>query len=704
MTAGRTRVGWAVLAALLVVQCAFVLSQLGQRTTEPHEVGVAVQGPDVVAQGIVARVNRLAGHPVVATALPGDADPRAVVRDGPSVGVMVVDVTGPHDVLYVSTVADPDLNVILRQLAGRVSAPLDRPFETRAVAPRHHPEVSRTTLQLAVGGWLVAGFLLAIGLSFVRARVGRGRWAVLLVGACAAFSLVVAVLAATRGCSFLTSWLLGFGATLTAAAATAALDALFGLVGVAVASTLFVFATAPLFSGRDPQLLPSPWREVAPWTPHGATFDLATSLTWFGAVDVVRPLLVLGGCLLVALVAWAAASRPVTTPKAGSTRWLRAAAWVVPVVLAVVAAVLLAPSGTTIVSATPVQGATETQCIPRQKISTLAELNHAVLTVRAGSSFQGADVGADVALQDGRRLWAFADTLRAPDFDGEKFVRNSMLVFDPSCVQTVLPADHGALIPDRGDGIGYWPMSIARVQRKGYDIVGVATQRVKTTNKPDGIFAFETLGPAMAVFVVPRGKPPQLLMNSDIGADKVDTTRPMWGAAAAVDGDWVYLYGTARPAGKGIFGFSLQVARTKVADLVHSDRWQYWDGRSWQAKPSRAKVLIPADGGVSQTLSVFQRGGRWYAVSKRNEVLGTDLVVWTAPSPTGPWDRGTKVADLPSDPTTGELRYMPLAHPDLLREAGSVLVSYSRNNTDAAKVNGDPFLYRPLFVKVTLPR
>ena len=355
-------------------------------------------------------------------------------------------------------------------------------------------------------------------------------------------------------------------------------------------------------------------------------------------------------------------------------------------------------------SATPVQGASQTACVPREKVTSVKQLNQQILRVRAGSSFQGADVGADVGLQDGRRLWLFADTLRAPDFDGQKFVRNSMLVLDPHCLETVLPADHGALIPDRHGGVGYWPMSVARVQKKGYDIVGVASQRVRTNDKPDGIFAFETLGPAMAVFVVPRGKTPQLLANDDVGPDKVDTTRTTWGAAAAVSGDWVYLYGTDRPDSHGIFGYSLRVARTHVTDLLHSDRWRYWDGRSWQQDPTKAKVLIPAHGGVSQTLSVFERGGRWYAVSKRDEVLGTDLVVWTAPSPTGPFDNGTKVAALPSDPKSGELRYMPLAHPELPSDPGSVLVSYSRNNTDASKVQGDPFLYRPLFVEARLPR
>ena len=32
-----------------------------------------------------------------------------------------------------------------------------------------------------------------------------------------------------------------------------------------------------------------------------------------------------------------------------------------------------------------------------------------------------------------------------------------------------------------------------------------------------------------------------------------------------------------------------------------------------------------------------------------------------------------------------------------------MIVSYSRNNTDAKKVQNDPFLYRPQFLRVTLP-
>lgn len=100
-------------------------------------------------------------------------------------------------------------------------------------------------------------------------------------------------------------------------------------------------------------------------------------------------------------------------------------------------------------------------------------------------------------------MWVFGDTLRGDDFEGQQYVRNSMLVTGSGCLRVVLPADHGALIPDRRDGVGYWPMSIGRVQRSGYDLASVTTQRVRTTGT--GAFSFENLGTSIAVFVILRG-------------------------------------------------------------------------------------------------------------------------------------------------------------------------------------------------------
>lgn len=345
-------------------------------------------------------------------------------------------------------------------------------------------------------------------------------------------------------------------------------------------------------------------------------------------------------------------------------------------------------------------------CEPLPAVTDVDALNTFVGALRGSGEFEGADVGADTTLQDGRRLWVFGDTLRSADYDGQRFVRNSMLVFDPSCVRVVTPADHGALVPDRQDGVGYWPMSVATVHRDGYDLVGVGVQRVKGSEAPDGASAFDNLGPSFALFIVRRGGTPQLVDVQDFGPDSTDPTRPTWGAAAAVHDGWVYVYGTARPKDAReelVFGFSLQVARVRPDDITDVTQWQYWDGKRWQSKASEAAQLIDAAGGVSQTLSVLVQGGRWYAVSKRDEFLGSDLVIWSAPSPTGPFTPSPPLASIPSDTSTGALRYMPLAHPDLLPEAGSVVVSYSQNNTDIGKVADDPFLYRPRFLRVRLP-
>jgi hypothetical protein len=341
-------------------------------------------------------------------------------------------------------------------------------------------------------------------------------------------------------------------------------------------------------------------------------------------------------------------------------------------------------------------------CLPFTMPSDLAHLNRMITQYRAVPGFVGADVGADVTLQDARSLWVFGDTLRQADFPGQRFVRNSMLLLrHTGCSIVVLPADHGAVIPDRADGVGYWPMDLAAVHRTGYDLVGVSLQRVRTIGT--GVFDFEVLGPAFALFRLPVGKSPELMFVRDVGADNPDSERPMWGAAVETSGDTVYIYGTARPRDGSTFGWSLHVARVDILDVFDPKAWRYWDGRQWQRDPQRSAVLIPAVGGVSEVLSVFHRGSSWYAVSKRDEILGQDLVIWKAPSPTGPFVASAPLAQIPSNSSDGLLRYMPLAHPDLLTSPDSVVVSYSRNVADLTRLLKHPGLYRPRFLQVPLP-
>jgi hypothetical protein len=586
----------------------------------------------------------------------------------------------------------------------------------------------------------IVGFLLVLIISLVRgpvaltARLGVGR-----VALAAGLSLVAGLILAAVPSTSLPGpalELAGLGAlsVFVAALTTLALEALAGLAGLALSAALFFVLATPLLTRIDAYLLPQSWSILAPWTPTGATLDAVGAVAFFGPSRVERPVLVLGIWLVVVvallmLARWARAHFGVdlsahpaggfpaggipagtdgsdadslgrSSPRRPPLWRLRVVGAVIPLAMILGAAVTFFPRDTTVVVALPSKAA-ETKCLGTGQLRDVSDLNRVAGRLRGSPGFQGGDVGADVQLQDGRRLWVFGDTLRGEKFDGQPFVRNSMLVSGAGCLQVVLPDDRGALIPDRGDGVGYWPMSIGRTQRPGYDLVSVATQRVRATGA--GAFSFENLGTSIAVFVVPRGGTPQLIAQRDIGLDSAEQSRPTWGAAAAVHDGWVYLYGTANPGRDYVFGFSLRVARVHIDDILDSAKWRYWSGRGWAAQSAKATELIPAAGGVSQTLSVFERDGTWYALSKRDDFLGTDLTIWTAPSPTGPFTAGRTLAKLPSNTATGELRYMPLAHPDLLPEKGTMVVSYSRNNTDSGAVAKNPLLYRPAFLRVDLP-
>ena len=49
------------------------------------------------------------------------------------------------------------------------------------------------------------------------------------------------------------------------------------------------------------------------------------------------------------------------------------------------------------------------------------------------------------------------------------------------------------------------------------------------------------------------------------------------------------------------------------------------------------------------------------------------------------------------------LRYMPLAHPEVPSDAGTVAVSICRNSANPALLLATPEVYRPYFVSIELP-
>jgi hypothetical protein len=703
---------------VVVAVQAVVLATLTLRDDagSPRGVPLLIAAPDVVASALAAESQSMPGRPFDADWTEDPVAARQAVLDGDAVAAVIVDLTATEDVVLVNARADQDLNeAVLAQVAS-VEQARDRTIAVQRIAiAGSEGAADRVRLFVLLAGLLGFGFVLVV--SMVRGPVARSATlgVVRVVGLGAVSVAGVALLQVLPATTLPGNDLviIGFGAgyAFTLGVLTLAVEALAGLVGLAaVGAAYFVLAT-PLLMGTSHYLLPPPWPVVSPWTPTGAAQEALSSLAYFDPGRAIQPALVVAAIGLLSVIALVVArwlrtpdgevdSEPV--PDMAVHHWRL---WVIGSVLplAAVMALVIALVPSEVVGARPLPSvASETSCVGDTRVPrSVTDLNRQIATMQGEPAFVGADVGADVRLRDGRFLLVFGDTLRGDGFDGPRFARNSMMLWGTDCVSVVLPPSRGALIPDRPDGVGYWPMSTGVAHRPGYDLVLVSTQRVDATGA--GSFDFANLGPALAVFLVPDGETPQLIATQDVGTDSADLTRPAWGAAMAVEDDWLYLYGTAHPDDDGVFGFSLQVARVRPDDVLDRSKWRYWDGSTWQRRERSAAELVPAAGGVSQTLSVFHDDGRWYALSKRDGDLGNQLVIWTAPGPAGPFTPSDPVATVGSDPDTGEVTYMPLAHPDILPVAGTVVASYSRNNTDVDKIRADPTLYRPTFLRVPLP-
>ena len=321
--------------------------------------------------------------------------------------------------------------------------------------------------------------------------------------------------------------------------------------------------------------------------------------------------------------------------------------------------------------------------------------------------WQAGDVGASARLSDGRLVWVFGDTVRA-DGVRPRLVANSVLVTSGTCVAQLLPPGDGAVVPDVSDGVVRWPMSVVVLppspELAGTGVDDVVVVLCARTERGDSAadLDFRFRGTTAAVFTVSGGGAPQPHDVLEVTPDDPDEQQVNWGAAATVQGEWAYVYGTRLTGEPLVFGRELYVARIPVDDPADRGTWQFFDGRRWQADIAAAAPVLPADGGVSQTLSVDEVEGTWTAVSKRGGDLADVVWTWTAPGPTGPWTP-SRALPAPAGHDTGRLTYAPLAHPEIPLASGQLLVSVSRNTTDPAQLLAQPEVGRPLFAEIRRP-
>lgn len=328
-----------------------------------------------------------------------------------------------------------------------------------------------------------------------------------------------------------------------------------------------------------------------------------------------------------------------------------------------------------------------------------SEMNRLMDQLDGEPLLQGGDHGGSIALADGRRMFVYGDTVRDTETVSPFMVRNSVLLATKGCVNPVKGPSGDEVIPDDADTTGYWPMSLRSVAVRGGSRVQVIANRVRQTGDDS---VFQTLGSSLVTFEVPTGRMPHVVAQQPLAGDSHDARIPTWGAAMWDHDGRIYVFGTASNESKTTAGWSLHVARADPEDLGDMDEWEYWDGTRWAAdgEDGGTAELIPAEQGVSHVLSVFERNGSWYAVSKEGDYHGDTLAVWKAPSVTGPWTKNAIQTLANGD---GIQRYTPLAHPDFPTPAGTLLVSWSESPVDHGLYRTHPEKYRPRFDEIPLP-
>ncbi|WP_431997870.1 DUF3533 domain-containing protein [Streptomyces fungicidicus] len=304
-----------LVLGVIALQLLFIASYVGAlHHPKLRDAPFGVAGPPAAAERTVNRLERLSGSPLDPRAAPDAAAARERIRDREIDGALVLDPEGTTDTLLVATGGGTSLATALERLLTGVEKSEGRALRVVDVAPASAGDANGLSSFYVVVGWCVGGYLCAAILAIsAGARASTPRRAVIRLGTMALVALagglggaliVGPALDALPG-GFAALWGLGALVTFAVGAATLALQATLGVVGIGAAILLVVILGNPSAGGAlPPPLLPPFWAAVGPALPPGAGTWTARSIAYFGGRDVTASLLVLS--------AWAVAGGAVT--------------------------------------------------------------------------------------------------------------------------------------------------------------------------------------------------------------------------------------------------------------------------------------------------------------------------------------------------------------------------------------------------------
>ncbi|GGX26493.1 membrane protein [Streptomyces malachitofuscus] len=304
-----------LVLGVIALQLLFITSYVGAlHDPKLRDAPFGVVAPPAAAERTAARLEQLSGSPLDPRPVPDAATARERLASRDLDGALVVDPGGTTDTLLVATGGGTTLATSLERLVTGLEKSEGRTLRVVDVVPASAQDANGLSSFYVVVGWCVGGYLCASILAIsAGARAPTPRRAVIRLGTMALVALVgglggaIIVGPALDALPGGTAALWGLGALITFAvgAATLALQAVLGVVGIGVAILLVVILGNPSAGGAlPPPLLPPFWAAVGPALPPGAGTWAARSIAYFGGGGMTGALLVLS--------AWALAGTALT--------------------------------------------------------------------------------------------------------------------------------------------------------------------------------------------------------------------------------------------------------------------------------------------------------------------------------------------------------------------------------------------------------
>ena len=300
----------------------------------------------------------------------------------------------------------------------------------------------------------------------------------------------------------------------------------------------------------------------------------------------------------------------------------------------------------------------------------------------------GGDVAFSLLLPDGRSMWlwgdSFVDTVYADrhrPFD--PFIHNSIVLTNPQGLFTTLykgTVRKPKPFFNAQDPYFYWP-NCAFVNKQKTKVY-VMMVRVKATGE-GGLFGFETVGNAVAVLSLPDLTLQRITVMPT--SNKID-----WSSAAFTEGNYVYIYGAE---GTSTFPNTkyMHVMRTAAGNPFK--KTEFYTGSGWSTDIAKSARL---QSGVSEQYAVFKYNNKYYLLSQEGILLSSNIYMWDAASPVGPFTRKRKVYTTPE--TQGNIiTYNATVHTEFTQN-GNLLVGYCTNSLNGTDIWTNADNYRPYFV------